>query len=295
MLFTSIKPMLLHTGKDVLDSSDTIWDIKMDGWRVLIHKEGQKVEAYTREGNKITAKFPELEAVGQSIDAHTAIIDAEGVVLRNGISVFEDFAYRGSLTNKEKIEEATITHPATFAAFDVLMTEQPVMKLPLFERKKLLKSLIEQSNNLIVTPSIEEYGNHIFQITKEKNMEGIVGKRRDSIYKLNYRSKDWLKYKHFKIVETVILGYSESPFSMIVGNRLDNGKYKQLANIEFGFTKEEKIAFRQISKQLVIKTDRNITWIEPVLKCNVQYLEKTRTGMLRIASFKGFSFDHNTL
>lgn len=295
MLFTSIKPMLLGTGKEVIDSSDTIWDIKWDGWRTLIHKEGNRVEAYTREGNNITAKFPELVSVGQSINAHTAIIDAEGVVLRNGVSVFEDFAFRGSLSNKEKIEQATLTHPATFVAFDILSTDKPVMKQPLFARKGLLSSIIEPSNTLIVTPSIEEFGSHIFNLTKEKNMEGIVGKQRNSIYKLNHRSRDWLKYKHFKIAQTTILGYTEAPFSLIVGSRMDNGKYKRLANVEFGFSKEEKIAFRHIAKQLEIKSERNVTWIEPLLKCKVQYLEKTRTGLFRITSFKEFIIEQNTV
>jgi len=123
----------------------------------------------------------------------------------------------------------------------------------------MLSSIIEPSNDLIVTPSIEEDGSHIFQITKEMNMKGIVGKRRDSIYKTNHRSYDWLKYKHFKIAETVILGYSEKPFSIVVGTRLGNDKYKRLANVEFGFSTEEKMAFRQISKQLIIKSERNIT------------------------------------
>lgn len=291
MLFTPIKPMLLGTGNDVINDPNTIWDIKWDGWRTIIHKEGNRIEAYTREGNNITAKFPELQAVGQSIKEHTVIIDAEGVVLRSGVSVFEDFSYRGSLSNTEKIEQATITHPATFIAFDILATDKSVMKQPLYKRKELLSSIIRPSNNLIVTPSVEENGSHIFQLTKEKNMEGIVGKRRDSIYRINQRSKDWLKYKHFKMTDTVILGFSENPFSMVVGSHLSNGKCKRLANVEFGFSQEEKMAFRQIAKQLIIKTERNITWIEPLLSCKVQYLEKTRTGLLRIATFKGFNFE----
>lgn len=105
MLFSPIKPMLLGTGKEVTDDPNTIWYIKWDGWRTPIHKEGDKVEVYTRVGNNITSKFLELIEVGQSIKAHTAIIDAEGVVLRSGNSIFEDFAYRGSLLNKGKIEQ----------------------------------------------------------------------------------------------------------------------------------------------------------------------------------------------
>ncbi|MFY0521070.1 DNA ligase [Lysinibacillus sp. UGB7] len=293
MLFTPISPILLQMGNndEIVDDPSWIYDIKWDGWRILLHKNGDRVEAFTRHGNNVTAKFPELQSVGKSIKNHTAIIDCEGVVLRNGVSVFEDFAFRGRLSNRDKIEQATITHPATFIAFDILATEKPYTHQPLIERKEKLTSIIEPSNNILVTPSIVGNGREIFQLTKEKGMEGIVGKRSDSIYRINQRSHDWLKYKHFKITDVVILGYKENPFTMLVGTRLSNGKYKPLANVEFGFKPEEKVAFRQIAKQITTKVDHNMVWLEPSLYCKVQYLEKTNTGSLRTVSFKGFSFE----
>jgi len=294
MLFTPIKPMLLQTGNEVIDDSNWIYDIKWDGWRILIHKEGERIEAFTRHGNNVTAKFPELQEVGHSIREHTAIIDCEGVVLRENVSNFDDFAYRGRLTDKYKIEQACHTHPATFIAFDVLSTDQLQTNKPLIERKKLLSSIIDPCNSLQVTPSVEGNGSHIFQLTKEWNMEGIVGKKRDSTYQINHRSNDWLKYKHFKMTETIILGYIEKPFSMLVGTKSKNGYNKVVANLEFGFKPEEKIAFKKIASQIIINKDRSgVVWIEPRLCCHVQYLERTENGLLRIASFKGFSLDKN--
>ena len=249
------------------------------------------MEAFTRHGNNVTAKFPELQEVGRSIQSHTAIIDCEGVVLRNGVSVFDDFAFRGRLTNTSKIEQATLTHPATFVAFDVLATDKPHTQQPLEQRKEILSSMIEPSNRFLVTPSIVGDGRNIFQLTKDKGMEGIVGKRSNSTYKTNHRSHDWLKYKHFKIIDVVILGYKENPFTMLVGKQLSSGKYKSLANVEFGFKPEEKVAFRQIANQIVTKIERDMIWLEPRLCCKVQYLEKTASGSLRIVSFKGFDFD----
>lgn len=293
MLFTPIKPMLLHMGnnEEIDDDPNWIYDIKWDGWRILLHKEGDRVEAFTRHGNNVTAKFPELQEVGRSIQSHTAIIDCEGVVLRNGISVFDDFAYRGRLSNTSKIEQATITHPATFIAFDVLGTNKPHTQQPLDQRKEILSTIIEPSNSLLVTPSIVGNGSNIFQLTKDKGMEGIVGKRSNSMYKTNHRSHDWLKYKHFKIADVVILGYKENPFTMVVGTLNSNGNYKAIASVEFGFKPEEKTAFREIAKQIVTKVERDVKWIEPRLHCKVQYLEKTASGSLRIVSFKGFDFD----
>ncbi|WP_312145563.1 ATP-dependent DNA ligase [Lysinibacillus capsici] len=294
MLFTPIKPMLLQMGNnnEIIDSDEYIYDIKWDGWRILLHKEGDRVEAFTRHGNNVTAKFPELQEVGRSIQSHTAIIDCEGVVLRNGVSVFDDFAFRGRLSNTSKIQQATLTHPATFIAFDVLATDKTHTNKRLVERKEILSSIIEPSSNLLVTPSIGGNGSNIFQLTKDRGMEGIVGKRINSTYKTNHRSHDWLKYKHFKIADFVILGYKENPFTVLVGKRLSSGKYKPLANVEFGFKPEEKTAFREIAKQIVTKVERDMTWLEPILCCKVQYLEKTNTGSLRIVSFKGFNFDN---
>lgn len=294
MLFSPIKPMLLQTGKEVFDDDMWQWSIKFDGWRVLIHKQGDRIEAYTRHGNIITSKFPELQEVGRSITVPEAIIDCEGVVFRNGVSVFDHFNLRGRLTDKEKIRKATQTHPASFVAFDVLQTNSSHIKEPLIERKKRLDSIIKPSNSLLITPSIIGDGTHIYQLTKEKNMEGIVGKRIDSTYQINHRSSDWLKIKHFKTTNATILGFKEQPFSLVVGTQMQNGHYRPLATVEFGFKPHEKMAFRNIAKQLIKKQEKGITWIEPLLECTVQYLEKTEKGMLRIVSFKGFNVENNS-
>ncbi|TQR26667.1 hypothetical protein C7Y47_24300 [Lysinibacillus sphaericus] len=85
--------------------------------------------------------------------------------------------------------------------------------------------------------------------------------------------------KHFKVMDTVILGYSENPFSILVGTMI-NKKIKALANVEFGFKPEE--AFRQIAKHIATKVEleRDMIWLEPRLHCKVQYLEKTNSGLL---------------
>lgn len=291
MLFTPIKPMLLHMGKELIDNEKWLYDIKWDGWRVILHKKGNKIEAYTRNGNIITSRFPELQVAAKSINVDTAIIDCEGVVLRNGISVFEDFTHRAKLTKLNKIEESLELYPATFIAFDVLMTSENQINKSLLKRREILQSIITPSKELVITPSILGEGKRLFNLTKNRGMEGIVAKRIDSTYQINKRSYDWLKYKHFKITDAIILGFKESPFALIVGIRLKNGKDRPIANVEFGFKTEEKIAFRKIAKDLVIKNINETYWIEPVLCCSIQYLEKTESNKLRIVSFKEFKLD----
>ncbi|WP_161785568.1 hypothetical protein [Lysinibacillus fusiformis] len=91
-------------------------------------------------------------------------------------------------------------------------------------------------------------------------------------------------------MDTVILGYKENPFTMIVGNK-SKGKYRPVASVEFGFEPNEKAVFREIAKQIITIIELDVTWIEPRLHCKVQYLEKTASGSLRTVSFKGFDFD----
>jgi bifunctional non-homologous end joining protein LigD len=290
MLFTPIKPMLLSTGSQLIDNDKTLYDIKWDGWRILLHKKGDRIEAYTRHGNLITYKFPELQQAIHQIKSDTAILDCEGVVLRNGISVFDDFAYRGLLTTSDKIQIATETHPATFIAFDVLESSKSHIHEPLIDRKERLKEIIEPSKSIVTSPYVIGEGTHLFNVTKEKGMEGIVEKGFHSTYQVNTRSNDWKKHKHFKQMDTVIMGYKENPFALIVGVNFPD-KLRAIATIEFGFKPEEKQAFRKISKQLITKQIKDMNWLEPVLCCKVQYLERTEKNHLRIASFKGFNFN----
>ncbi|WCK57371.1 DNA ligase (plasmid) [Aneurinibacillus sp. Ricciae_BoGa-3] len=292
MLFEPIKPMLLTMGeKEVVDDDNTLFDIKWDGWRLLIHKQGDRIEAYTRHGNVISNKLPELQEAIHHIKAHTAILDCEGVVLRDGVSNFDDFAYRGRLSNPVKIQRAMHTQPITFVAFDVLATDKPHIGESLMFRRQRLQSIIEPSDVLITTPSVMGSGKQLFDLTKQKGMEGIVGKKINSTYQIDKRSEDWIKYKFYKFMDTVILGYKENPFTMIVGCQFKTVKNKAIASVEFGFKPEEKQAFRKIAKDMVVKEDRGVKWIEPVLCCRVQYLERTDNHHLRIVSFKGFNFD----
>jgi bifunctional non-homologous end joining protein LigD len=82
MLFTPIKPMLLSNHKVTpfsLSDPDLLYEPKYDGWRLLLHKEGSRIEIYTRHGNVVTSRFPELIEAAASIQAHSVILDCEGV------------------------------------------------------------------------------------------------------------------------------------------------------------------------------------------------------------------------
>ncbi|GMA66137.1 DNA ligase [Alicyclobacillus fastidiosus] len=292
MLFTPIKPMLLTLKPEAFDDERYIFEPKWDGWRILIHKKGDRIEAFTKNGRNVTDKFPELEAVRHAIKIDAAIVDCEGVCIRNGRSVFDDFQHRGRLSDKRRIAQALSTHPATFVTFDVLHDGTDRTKLPLSERKKILTDILEPSDHIVPTMSIQGEGIRLKQGTEQWGWEGIVAKRLDSKYAIDTRSTQWVKVKNWRQIDTVILGYRLNPqFGLIVGINFPTVQNKPVAIVEFGFKPEERQAFLGIAKQLHRRVEKDVQWIEPRLCCRVQYLERTERHHLRTVSFKGFLFD----
>ncbi|WP_231506528.1 ATP-dependent DNA ligase [Paenibacillus sp. UNC451MF] len=290
-VFTTVQPMIVSIRNEPFDDERFLFEPKWDGWRILIHKQGERIEAYTRQGNKITNKFPELEQVVSCIKAHTAILDCEGIVMRDGRPVFDDFSYRGRLSSSMRISQARVTHPVTFVVFDVLLTDREHIREPLMERKKLLEQLIIPSQMIMSTMYVPERGNALFQLTRDRNMEGIVAKHKDSIYIPNTQSRDWFKIKHFKIIDTVILGFRTNPFALVIGLQFRTVKNKPVGVVEFGFSPEDKALFKVLAKDLYTESDKRTQWIQPKLCCRIQYLERTDTHQLRTTLFKQWLFD----
>lgn len=293
MLFTPIKPMTLALRYDVFDDDRYLYEPKWDGWRILIHKQSDRIEAYTRNGRIVTTKFPELSAAREAIRADTAIIDCEGVCIRDGRSIFDDFQFRGRLLNRRRITEAAATHPATFVAFDVLYADgTDITGRPLTERKEILNAILAPSKVLVPTMGVRGEGIALKKETERLGWEGIVAKPLDSRYIMGVESSIWLKFKNWREIDCVILGYRLDPhFGLVVGINFPTVRNKPIAIVEWGFKPEERLAFLELAPQLHTHTEQNIQWIEPRLCCRVQYLERTELHYLRHVTFKGFVFD----
>jgi len=288
-----IKPMLLATGGEPSDSSDRLFEVKLDGWRICIIKSGYRVDAYTRNGNCISHKFEqELREVGASIKLPSVILDTEGIVLREHKESFEDFSYRGRLNDPVKIRAATHTHPVSFVAFDVIETDKDLTTTELIERKQILEDIIIPSSVITPIPYVIGQASHLWEVTRERGMEGIVSKPLKSKYLFDHRSLDqWRKHKHWKELPCVILGYELNPFSIIVGVRFRTTGLKEIAKVEYGFKPEEKQAFRGIAKEIHTTRTGSTQWIEPRLVCNIRYQDRTDNHQLRTTTFQGFNFD----
>ena len=291
MLFSAIKPMGASFGEEPFDDEHFIYEPKWDGVRVLIHKQGSRIEAYSRSGRAVTHKFPELEDVRRAIESHSAILDCEGIVLRDGAPAFDDFMYRDRISQAGKISRAVHTHPVTFVAFDLLYTDREHLNEPLVERKKRLAAVVDSTPVLMPTLFVEAQGKALFEMMKERNMEGIVAKRKSSLYVPDTRSSEWLKMKHVKTIDVEILGYRLDPFELVIGLNFRTVKHKPVGVVAEGIAAADKDLFMASAEPLYTVKEGNTQWMEPRLCCRIDYLDRTDRHQLLKTTFRGFLWD----
>jgi bifunctional non-homologous end joining protein LigD len=293
MLFQPLQPMLLGERTEAFDDAGYFFEPKWDGVCVVLHKQGERIEAYTRHGKRITDALPEFQELAVAIRPHTAILDGEGIVLGKGRPVLDHFVWRSRLADPAKIRSAVRSHPATFVAFDVLLTEgREHLEEPLAVRKERLADAVMQGAGMMPTIFADGAGMTIWQSTKEQGWEGIVAKRKDSTYQLGVRSDDWLKIRHTQEIDTVILGYRMEPrFALVVGLQFRTVKNKPVGVVENGITVAEHQAFLEIAKGIRTQKEGRTQWVQPVLCCQVSYREMSEMHQMKEATFHGFLFE----
>jgi bifunctional non-homologous end joining protein LigD len=158
-------------------------EIKFDGYRVQLRIANNDIKVFTRRGNDWTKRFRKIAGDAYLINAGSAIIDGEVVVpAADGTT---DFSV---LQNELKGKSTRIV----LVAFDLLyLNGRDLRKLPLVERKAVLKKLIEKTP-IQFSESFELAGREMFRHACRVGLEGVVSKVRDSRYPSD-RTSDWVK------------------------------------------------------------------------------------------------------
>jgi bifunctional non-homologous end joining protein LigD len=178
-----IEPALATSIDKVPAGERWIHEIKFDGYRVQVHLRDAAVKVFTRRGNDWTNRFRKIAADAWNINAGSAIIDGEVVVpAANGTT---DFSL---LQNELKGRSKKIV----MVAFDLLyLNGYDLRRLPLFERKALLKKIIDKTD-IQFSESFEVDGGEMYKHACKTGLEGVVSKVRDSRY-VSGRVNDWVK------------------------------------------------------------------------------------------------------
>ncbi|MBI2722999.1 MAG: DNA ligase D [Bacteroidetes bacterium] len=282
-----IKPMLAKQTDVAFNDKEWIYEIKWDGYRAIAEVDHDNVSLYSRNGNSFNKSYPLVVSSLKALNIE-AILDGEIIIVeQDGKSNFQKLQHFQSDDD----------HAMEFRVFDLLsLNGVTTTDLPLTDRKKLLKELLSNNNNVIkYSDHIETKGEEFFAMAVKNDLEGIMAKKADSFYKPGARSSEWLKIKHHKTQEAVIAGFtvptgSRKHFGALILGIWDNDKLKYIGHTGSGFDTKGLKSLSKLLKPLItktspfkekVKTNMPATWVKPQLVCEIKFTEWTRDGSLR--------------
>jgi bifunctional non-homologous end joining protein LigD len=164
---------------------DWLHEIKHDGYRLIVRRDGNRARVFTRRGFDWTGRFPWIEDALRSLRAQSATIDGEAVFCgEDGVSVFE------------KLHSRAYDDQVFLYAFDLLeLNGEDWRHEPLEKRKAKLEKLLARRTGVRLSEHIDGDGAIIFQHACKMGLEGIVSKRRDLPYGSG-RVRSWIKVKN---------------------------------------------------------------------------------------------------
>ncbi len=283
------KPMLLTEVDKAFDDDEYLYELKFDGIRATIHVSPKTFIIFNRNGYDITYLYPELKNI-QKLVKEKCIFDGEIVSFEETSPSFSKLQQRSHTKDKSKIDYFAENEPVCFVVFDCVYKNKSLITLPLIERKKILEKF-NDNDYFIKTHYILKEGIKLFKKIRKANLEGIVAKKLNSYYEINTRTRNWLKIKNFKDEEFYIGGYIETKTktSLLLGE-YRNKKFYFVGKVSI--TRSRDI-YKKIIKMKKINTspfyeyqEKEAIYLNPKLKCEVTYLERTKGNNLRQPVFK---------
>jgi bifunctional non-homologous end joining protein LigD len=302
----TVELMLAETADEPFSKPGWLFELKLDGYRILAAKEGPLVRLLSRNGNDLAASFPDIVRAVSALPFDRILLDGEIVTPDDaGRPSFQRLQGRARLRRSLDVRRAVVETPATFYAFDLLGFEEfDLRSLPLTERKQLLRKLVPPAGVLRYLEHFERDGVTLYERVQGLGLEGVVAKKAESPYRAG-RSSSWLKIRTRKTEDFVVVGFTapkgtrEGFGALHLGQYVD-GKLVYAGRAGSGFSgkqlaetraKLERLKRRTPACEGPVPKDKNTTWVEPEVVCEVEYTEWTDEGLLRQPVFVRFRDD----
>ena len=284
-------PMKAAIGTLPPDDGTWAYEIKWDGYRTLAFVDNGVLRLQSSSGLDVTSTYPELAGLPAAVNATSAVLDGELVVLDlNGRPTFE------GLQRHET--------QAAMYVFDVLaINGADTIALPYRQRRELLAHVVEAGPNWMVPAYRIGDGAALLEAAASQRLEGVMAKRLDSPYQPGKRSPNWRKVK-VRVTETVVIGgYTTgsgnrgSTFgALLVGVPEPDGRLRFAGGVGTGF--DQRLLESLTAQLRAMHTEtcpfdphparevtRTATWVRPTLRARIEIAEFTNDGLARHASF----------
>jgi DNA ligase D-like protein (predicted ligase) len=288
------------------DAVQWTYEIKLDGYRAIAVKSGQTINLLSRRGKSFNIQYPYLvDALAELPDG--TVVDGEVVALdesgRPNFNLLQSFRNQAS-------------HIQYFI-FDMLICDnRDLTKLPLSQRRQLMKSLLKlRSARTRIAEQFEVSATDMLAAVRQQQLEGVIGKRKDSLYEPGKRTGAWIKYRVNRGQELVIGGYipgSHGFDSLIVGYyrgedlvyvaRVRNGfvpasrrqvfeKIRGLVSPTMPFVNLPDEHPSRWGENLTAEKMKECVWLRPEAVAQIEFLEWTEGDRLRHSKFAGLRED----
>ena len=315
-LFSPIRPMLadrIKSEEEAIKKMPTEFaaEYKLDGERVQIHKQADKIILFSRSLENITKYYPDIvENVGNSLDVNEGIFEAEIVAINENTGEFLPFQELMHRRRKYKLKEAVLQYPITVNFFDVLYFDKKnCLDLQYSERRKILESSVKVNNFAKLVPmTIVKNENQIEDFLENSinsGCEGLMLKILDAGYRAGIRGGNWLKLKREyrnelgDSLDLVVIGayFGKGRRTGKYGTLLlatynpEKDNFPSICKVGTGFTDESLDQLYQIlSNKVILKKNPRIesemeadVWFEPELVLEIVASEITLSPIHKTA------------
>ena len=326
-LFSPIRPMLadrVKSEKEAIKKMPELFsaEYKLDGERVQIHKQANKIILFSRRLENITQYYPDIvENIGKSLNVHEGVFEAEIVPINENTGEFLPFQELMHRRRKYKLEQAVSQYPITVNFFDVLYFDnKDCLNLEYSERRKILEKLVNEDNFSKLVPMLlvkneNEVGDFL-ENSINAGCEGLMLKTPSAPYRAGSRGSNWLKLKREyrnelgDSLDLIVIGayFGRGRRTGLYGTLLlgtynpEQDNFPSICKVGTGFTDESLDQLYQIlSNNVTLKKNSRIisemeadVWLEPELVLEIVASEITlspihKTGLDLIRKNSGFA------
>ncbi len=297
-----IEPQLATAAQRPPSRGDWLYEIKFDGYRMLTRIEDTDIRFITRNGHDWTDRLSRLTKAVVAIPAQNAWLDGEAVVL--------DEAGRPDFNLLQNAFDRRSTADVVMFYFDLLWLDgDDLRSQPLRARRDLLRELLAKIDEPAIrfSDDFAQDPQSLLASACEMRLEGIIGKRADAPYRSG-RSTDWIKLKCNMRQETVICGFTRPKGArsgvqwLLLGVYEADGTLRYVGKVTPHLRSSASTAFTRKAMSLAVpappfshppqlESDRDYYWLRPALVCEVEFLEWTPGGEMRLPAFRALRDD----